>query len=186
MYTYVYKLHSDTAQTSDVWQHVKEEESHMVFSPSHSSTMYQHWKLNGSYIRTYVINTSCLTYILWVQPHMMTGYIHNSLNPSLPFAVCIALTFFLCRMSAPKVSHSSCTRSSWPYRAASRTAVQPSWRRGCNSELWYNSTHEAKDYPTSAFNIDNKLHLCGCFSFNMKKLIHYFSTSCGFLLFKHW
>ena len=55
-----------------------------------------------------------LTVILWVQPHMMIGYMHNSLNHSLPLTVCMALTFFLCRMSAPKVSHSSCTRPLWP------------------------------------------------------------------------
>ena len=62
--------------------------------------------------------------------HAQHVYIHTSLNHSLPFTVCMALTFFLCRKSAPKVSHSSCTRSSWPYRAASRTAVQPSWGKG--------------------------------------------------------
>ena len=62
--------------------------------------------------------------------HVLHAYIHNSVNHSLPLTVCMALTFFLCRKSAPKVSHSSCTRSSWPYRAASRTAVQPSWGKG--------------------------------------------------------
>ena len=55
-----------------------------------------------------------LTVILWVQPHMMIGYMHDSLNHSLPFTVCMTLTFFLCRKSAPKVSHSSCTRLWWP------------------------------------------------------------------------
>ena len=62
--------------------------------------------------------------------HVQHVYIHNSFNHSLPFTVCKALTFFLCRKSAPKVSHSSCTRSSWPQRAATRTAVQPSWGKG--------------------------------------------------------
>ena len=61
--------------------------------------------------------------------HVQHVYIHNSFNHSLSLTVCIALTCFLCRKSASKVSHSSCTRSSWPYRAASRMAVQPSWRK---------------------------------------------------------
>ena len=62
--------------------------------------------------------------------HIHHAHIHNSFNHSLPLTVCMALTFFLCRKSAPKVSHSSCTRSLCPQRDASRTAVQPSWGKG--------------------------------------------------------
>ena len=62
--------------------------------------------------------------------HVQHAYIHNSFNYSLSITFYKVLTFFLCRKSAPKISHSSCTRSSWPYRAASRTAVQPSWGKG--------------------------------------------------------
>ena len=62
----------------------------------------------------HLMHYGSLTVILWVQPHMMIGYMHNSLNHSLPLTVCMALTFILCRKSAPKVSHSSCTRLWWP------------------------------------------------------------------------
>ena len=65
-----------------------------------------------------------------LKPHM-----HNSLNHSLPLTVCMALTLFLCRKSAPKVSHSSCTRSLWPLKAASWTAVLPSWERGIKRKV---------------------------------------------------
>ena len=67
----------------------------------------------------------------------MIGYMYTSLNHSLPLTVCMALTFFLCRKSAPKVSHSSCTRLWWPQKAATRTAVQPSWGRACKTGLWH-------------------------------------------------
>ena len=61
-----------------------------------------------------------------LKPHM-----HNSLNHLLSLTVCMALTLFLCRTSAPKFSHSSCTRSLWPSRPANWTAVLPFWGRGC-------------------------------------------------------
>ena len=58
------------------------------------------------------------------------AYIYTSCNHSLPLTVSMPLTFVLCRKSAPKLSHSSCTRSLCPKQAASRTAVQPSWGKG--------------------------------------------------------
>ena len=55
---------------------------------------------------------------------------HSQFSQPFTATYCIGLTLFLCRESAPKVSHSSCTRSLWPRSAASRTAVQPSWGKG--------------------------------------------------------
>ena len=58
---------------------------------------------------------------------------HPTLKPhnhSLPHTVCMVLTLFLCKKSALKFSHSSRTRSLRPWKAASRTAVLPSWERG--------------------------------------------------------
>ena len=97
------------------------------------------------------------------KPHM-----YNSLNHSLSLTVCMVLTFFLCRKSAPKVSHSSCTRSLWPYLAASRMAVLPSWGEGakrdgtlnvcCEVELmkWQNSPKTQRSYWATLCLCNNK------------------------------
>ena len=85
------------------------EMSHAQFNSNHS---YTHSTTTST--ECHVTHYGWLTVILRVQPHMMIWYMHSSLNHSLPLVVCMDLTFFLCRKSASKVSHSSCTISLWP------------------------------------------------------------------------
>ena len=88
-----------------------------------------------------------------VQTHM-----HNSLNHLLPLTVCMVLTLFLCRRSAPKVSHSSCTRCLWPLRAARRTAVSPFWGRGCKIRRYSKCVLQGRDKEVIEFFKHTKPH----------------------------
>ena len=90
-----------------------------------------------------------------LKPHM-----HNSLNHSLQLKVCMALTLFLCRKSASKVSHSSCTRPLWPLWAATRTAVQPFWWRG-GKKLYQMCTvaeMREKEHPPKSTKVPTEPH----------------------------
>ena len=122
----------------------------LVYSPLGWFTIHKKTELHYSTV-THTHTQHCNQHWLpshALQPHMTIGYMHNSLNHSLPLTVCMALTFILCRKSAPKVSHSSCTRPLWPKRAAARTAVTPSWGRGCKSGLRPTLLRKARSIAT--------------------------------------
>ena len=108
------RLTTDHLQHNVLWSKIIGQRSH---------TVQQQLLLHEHHCTT---STECYLMHYGRLPHMVIGCMHNSLNHSLPLTVCMALTFFLYKRSAPKVSHSSCTTSLWPLKAESRRAVQPS------------------------------------------------------------
>ena len=126
-------------------------------------------------------STDCHSHILWVadsRPEFAATHDAGTM----------ALTFLTCRKSAPKVSHSSCTRSLCPWQDATRTAVQPSWGKGaivdCDlAVLTYSILLEPRNIQLQPSTIN---FICVGVSFDVEKLIHYFSTPCGLLSFTHW